>query len=184
MDTKMKVILGGMGAVVIVLLAVIAFRGNGSDLTPTEKKGLETLGMLRGRGSRQEACEANAVAALKTYATAQKAWKKANYGGDGGYCKTFKALYSRELIPKIMADATSMRIGYQGYYFIDAKVENSLYEFGLFATPCIYGKTGANTFYVDTTGTVLMKDLGQGEENSWGQRPAPDLKPDDTWVAP
>ena len=82
------------------------------------------------------------------------------------------------LILPAMAAANNAKAGDHGYYFIDVKVENPQDEFGLYAVPCEYGKTGVSTFYVSTDGTVWKKDLG-------GQLPDPAKPPDvrdGTWV--
>lgn len=144
--------------------------------------------------SRMQANEANAVAALKQYSVAQAIFMKANYGGVAAnglqakqYCPDFSRLGGEnayvngggnklELIPSVFAEATSPAIGYQGYFFINAKV-NYTNEYGLYAVPCVYEKTGINTYYIDGKGTVFMKDLG-------GELPNPEAKPDNTWVIP
>ncbi len=148
--------------------------------------------------SRMQANEINAIAALKCYATAQATFKKANYAQAAGlrpkvYCPDFRRLggpaaYKKasgarlELIPGAFAMADSPNRGYQGYYFInDPNIRNGLYEFGLYAVPCVYDKTGINTYYIDTKGTVFMKDLGGKVPGKGG---GAYRRGDNTWVVP
>lgn len=140
---------------------------------------------------------ANAVAVLKQYATAQAIYRKANYAAANGlpprsYAPSFRLLGGSnahkmasgmplELLPIIFSEATK-RSDYQGYYYVDistrnAKLLDCAKEFALCAVPSIYEKTGTNTFVVDQTGTVLMKDT-KGI-------PVTDLSEvDSTWVVP
>jgi len=148
--------------------------------------------------SRMQANESNAVAALKQYATAQSMFKKANYGGvttNALTAKCYAVNFSKlgggtgqayvngnntplELIADVFADATTTTTGYQGYYFTDDATAglNWMYEFGLYADPCVYEKTGINAYSVNTKGTVYMKDLGGTASGGTGQ--------DSTWVVP
>lgn len=115
--------------------------------------------------NRTQANESNAIASLKQYATAQMVWKKAKYDTEnpGNFTPDFTQLATKDLIPAVMADATNPDTGYQGYYFMaDPAVSDWEHEIGLYAIPCRYGSSGVNTFYIDATGVVYMKDL-EGE---------------------
>lgn len=118
--------------------------------------------------SRMQANESNAILALKEYATAQHNWKKAKYGGgDAPYASKFTELGNKDLIPLVFVNATGIAgSGYQGYYFVDdTSVENWHYDFGLYAYPLVYTKSGVNAFHLGAEGTVLMRDQGsQGNE--------------------
>jgi len=136
--------------------------------------------------------ETNAAAALKTYSGAQAIYQKANYGpandlAEKRYAPSFCMLggkrahhntagTSLRLLPDVFANATQMN-GYQGDYFIDGVVSNPEKECSLFAVPCIYGKTGFHSYWMDQSGLVRMKDLG-------GRVPTPVEIIDDTWVVP
>lgn len=130
--------------------------------------------------SRMQTNETNAAASLKTYGAAQNIYKKANYSNNGkqalaskSYCPDFKFLGGAaahlkgdgsklKLIPDVFADAT-LAVGYNGYFFTNQTgpaIASWVNEYGLYADPCAYGKTGVNTFHMDTQGVVLMKDLG------------------------
>ncbi len=125
--------------------------------------------------SRMQANEATALGALKTYASAQEVYRKSNFlARIGGapyrdfYCPHFIQLYynysgdSIELIPQGMADATITN-GYHGYFFAQDNALGLLdfrYSYGLFAHPCLYDKTGVNSYYVDETSAIRMKDSG------------------------
>ncbi len=129
--------------------------------------------------SRMQANEANAIGALKDYATAQSAYKRTNYGiynslPSKSYCPDFTKLGGPNahlksggdriaLIPTIFAAASSTSSGYQGYYFTnDGNLPSNewVYDFGLYADPCIHDSSGINTYYIDATNTIKMRDLG------------------------
>ncbi len=146
--------------------------------------------------SKMQANESNAVGALKNYATAQATFKKANYAQAAGltpkqYCPTFTRLggstaYTKtsgallELINGQFAQATGTSAGYQGYYFTDdVDITNWLYTFGLYADPCVYDKSGINTYCVNSKGTVFMKDLGGTASGGTGYTAT-----DTTWAVP
>lgn len=125
--------------------------------------------------SRMQANETAAIAALKAYASAQETFRKGNslarIAGapyQDYYCPSYIQLYYGfsgpvlELIPQSMADAT-LQNGYQGYFFVqDATlaIEDYRYQYSLFAHPCVYDKTGVNSFYIDESTAVRMKDSG------------------------
>lgn len=144
--------------------------------------------------SRKAANETNAAATLKEYATAQYLFKKSNYAGINGLpAKQFSSLFAKlggpnayvnaggdllELISRGFAEATVATVGLQGYYFTDSQlVSNWLYDFGLYADPCVYEKSGINSYSVDGKGLVMMKDLGPS--GSGGNATV-----DSTWVNP
>jgi prepilin-type N-terminal cleavage/methylation domain-containing protein len=145
--------------------------------------------------SRMQANESNAIACLKQYAAAQEMYRKAGYSmlDPAVKTKTYAVSFTRlgganadiknggdqlELIPDMFGDATTPVAAYQGYYFQDdAKVTNNQYEFGLFADPAFYGKTGLDSYHIGMQGVVLMKDLGS--TGSGGSQTI-----DSTWVAP
>lgn len=127
--------------------------------------------------SKIQANETNAVAALKQYGTAQNTYMKANYsnipanlgqpkmytnafttlGGAGAHQNAAGTLLT--LIPAVFAEATQAN-GFQGYFFTDdANVTNWTYEYGLYADPCLYEKSGNNSYHIGTQGTVVMDDL-------------------------
>lgn len=117
--------------------------------------------------SRIQANETNAVAALKTYATAQNTWIKAKYDSTsdsssaGQYTDDFTVLAEKELIPGPMSSATSSTTGYQGYFFSEpTSGVNWGFTYALFALPCAYEQSGINSFFVDTSGTVRYSDQG------------------------
>jgi len=129
--------------------------------------------------SRMQANEASAIGALKQYATSQTAYKRSNYGPANGlatqsYCPNFSNLGGPtahvkssgnpiDMIPPPLAAATTTTTGFQGYYFTnDANLPPGewVYDFGLYGDPCVYGRSGINTYYINGKGTVLMKDLG------------------------
>ncbi len=130
--------------------------------------------------SRMQANESNAVGALKNYSTAQSQFKKANYAAQNSltpkqYAPAFMNLGNNSagsaytnssgtpltLINPAFADATTTTTGYQGYYFADnANITNWVYDYGLYADPCIYNKTGINSYYIGSDGTVYMSDVG------------------------
>ncbi len=148
--------------------------------------------------SRVMANESNAVASLKVYCTAQSMYKKANYASANGlqaqqYAPSFAVLGGPgahknssgaplSLVSDVFARATGPTSGYQGYYFVDIKVNdgkplNPLYEYALCAVPCQYDRTGIHTYVIDHRGTVQMKD-NQGQ-------PVTDLgEVDATWGMP
>ena len=143
--------------------------------------------------SRKQANEMNAIGATRTYAGAQSIYKKANYAAGNDlkpkqYCPTLPGLSAHKtadgraigLIPPPLAAAISPERGYQGYYFLELKGIEYQDEFGLYAAPCQYGKTGSNTFFIGTDGTTYMKDMG-GEVPDPAQRPNLD---DGTWTTP
>lgn len=146
--------------------------------------------------SRMQANETNAVAALREYVSAQYDYQKANYAvPNGGSAHSFCDDFSRlggtnayvkqssdklELIPAVFAAATSTTIGYQGYFFTNDQnvaAASWKYYFGLYADPCDYGKTGINSYYVSSTGTVKMKDLG-------GSPSSGTATIDSSWIVP
>lgn len=119
--------------------------------------------------SRMQANESNAVMALKTYSTAQHNWKKAKYGGSGApFASDYTQLGSKELIPQIFVDANAVdSSGYQGYYFInDPDIVNWSYDFGLYAYPVVYEKSGVNSYWTGAEGTVLQNDAGGQAEST------------------
>jgi len=147
--------------------------------------------------SRMQANETNAATSLRTYATAQYIYKKGDFSNNGqqvgdrkSYATNFASLGGKsahkkangepiKLIPDAFADATSTN-GYNGYYFIkqtSPKIENWTWEFGLYAVPCSYGKTGIHTFHIDSAGIVKMKDLGGRLPDRW-------TTIDKTWIIP
>jgi len=145
--------------------------------------------------SRMQANETNATAACKTYANAQAIYKKANYGGVAANALTAQAYNPNFanlggtaahvngagtpliLIPDIFANSTILA-GYQGYFFSNSTlIANWVYEYGLYADPIAYAKTGANSYWIDTQGVVRMKDLGGAQ--SGGNNAI-----DTTWVVP
>lgn len=116
--------------------------------------------------SRMQANESNAIAALKQYATAQATWKKAKYDptNPGDYAPDYTVLGSKDLIPQVFVDANAATSsGYQGYWFNnDAAIGNWAYDFGLYAYPVLYEKSGINAYHVGGAGTVLMQDANNG----------------------
>jgi type IV pilus assembly protein PilA len=137
--------------------------------------------------SRMQANESNAVGALKNYSTAQSQFKKANYAthqtgltakqyapsfmnlgpNQAGSAYTNSSGTELTLINPAFADATTTTTGYQGYYFADsANITNWVYDYGLYADPCIYNKTGINSYFIGSDGTVYMSD--EGDSGSGG----------------
>lgn len=133
--------------------------------------------------SRMQANETNAIGALKIYAAAQGIFKKANYAANNGmqtkqYCDDLQNLYSGtnaggdmiELIPEPLAraDDSGGAMPYQGYLFQDDALplppapESWQDNFGLFAYPSTYGKTGVNSYCIHGSAMVYQKDTGQG----------------------
>ena len=128
--------------------------------------------------SRMQANETNAAASLRAYATAQATYKKANYAAANGlsnrqYCPTISGLANHvnaagsalALIPPPFAEADSGNgnpVAYNGYLFTPDALSDWQDQFGAFARPGVYGKTGVNTFYIGTDGTVYMSDT-QGQ---------------------
>ena len=135
--------------------------------------------------NRKQANEANAVAALKTYATAQATYKSRNIsetsincnhsaGKPKWYADLYIALYAdtdstRNAIRLIAeafynADAQGYKTkgAFEGYFFTDdATIPPSGWEtrFGLYADPAEYGKSGTKSFYIETDGVVKMNDM-------------------------
>ncbi|MBN2712135.1 MAG: DUF3352 domain-containing protein [Planctomycetes bacterium] len=132
--------------------------------------------------SRLEANETNAVASLKTFGAAQNIYLKARYSVKEGqpekrYAISLAELGEKQLIPGVMAAATSPEKGYQGYYFQIVTKEDPKYAYAAYAIPCRYGVTGTNTFFIDTQGIVFMKDTK-------GKLPENDDPHDGTWQIP
>lgn len=141
--------------------------------------------------SRKAANESNAIAALKTYGTAQTTYKNANYsqlattGAGAGLSKWFASLYINlysdvdgggtpaRLIsePFFNADSTTYAAAgaFQGYFFTDLNIAAISgvagfwnYDFGLFADPASYSKSGTNSYYVGSDGVAKMWDSAAG----------------------
>ncbi|EFK96007.1 secreted protein [sediment metagenome] len=135
-----------------------------------------------------KADEIEAIRALKCFAGAQGIYKRANYASMNGlpakqFAPSFSFLSSHtnvngvaiHLIPPLMAEAVGPEKGFFGYYFVDAKMPDPMSQFGLFAAPCQYGKTGIHAFFADETGMVRQKDLA-------GKAPDPAKPIDETWT--
>lgn len=143
--------------------------------------------------SRIQANESNAIAACKSYITAQNTFLKANYSQKINadekqfYCTDFSQLYYLtweghenylNLIPEVFAKATTSDNGYQGYYFKDFA---NKYVCKIVAMPCLYSKSGINTYYADNSGAVLGKDLGTaGFTDTLDES----YQPDNSWFSP
>jgi prepilin-type N-terminal cleavage/methylation domain-containing protein len=147
--------------------------------------------------SRMQANESAAIGALKTYASNQSIYQKANYSGannnQGGGPKRFASSFTNlggtaahknaggtllALIPDVFATATVATTPYQGYFFTnDAAVTNFAFDFGLYADPAMYGKSGINSFHIGGQGVILQKDLATA--GSGGSQTL-----DSTWVVP
>ncbi len=144
--------------------------------------------------SRKAANETSAAATLKEYATAQYLFQKCNYAGLNGLtAKQFSPIFMKlggpnayvnaggnllELISRGFAEATTVTTGLQGYYFADSQlVSNWLYDFGLYADPCVYEKSGINSYFIDGKGMVMMKDLGPSGSSG-------NATVDSTWINP
>lgn len=124
--------------------------------------------------SRMQANETNAAASLRAYATAQATYKKADYGFVNGgthrqYCATISGLANHvnaagsalALIPPPFAEAdtgNAAPVAYNGYLFTPDGLTDWQDQFGAFAKPGVYAKTGTNSFYIGTDGTVYMSD--------------------------
>lgn len=114
--------------------------------------------------SRMHANEANAVAALKSYVTAQTTWQKARFKAEnapaGQYCPTLAPLAKKDLMPGVFAKAKGPANAWQGYYFVPAKKNtNWAFDMALYAIPAAYDKSGINTFFIDGTGVVRFRDM-------------------------
>ncbi len=127
--------------------------------------------------SRMQANESNAIGALRSYAAAQATYKKANYSAKiatsigqwfagannstNGITK-LGICNGLTLIPNGFALAINSTAAYQGYWFEDDAALGTgpswKYQFGLFAYPAVYTKTGINTYFIDTTGEVKGSD--------------------------
>ncbi len=135
--------------------------------------------------SRMQANETNAIGALKTYASAQSIYLKSNFsagssphsGNTQEYASTLAQLADKDLIGPAFTAATTVNTGYQGYYFGSATQSSWKYDFNLYSWPCVYDKTGVNSFYIDGVGEVRGKDLG-----SSGSGTTPTV--DTTWWTP
>ena len=135
--------------------------------------------------SRIQANESNAIAACKQYAASQNIYIKSNYAlrnlGRRGYASEIEMLSTHvnvdnqpiELISNAFRDASTgdddarRASGYQGYWFKEAGYEpfeddaGWTYGYAAFAFPASYNRTGVNSFWIDTKGVVMKKDLGK-----------------------
>ena len=135
--------------------------------------------------SRIQANEANAVAACKQYAAAQNIYHTAGHARRNhnrpGYCPTVAGLAAEtnvdgepiELISHAFRDAATgdaeerRASGYQGYFFLESAAPpfdtpaGWTFDYAMYAYPCLYNRTGLNSFWIDLRGVVLMKDLGE-----------------------
>jgi type II secretory pathway pseudopilin PulG len=129
---------------------------------------------------RRQALETNAMGACRAYATAQAAYHRNDWDGDGKqeYASDLRELCmpkdfdgSGSWCPTIddaFAAATSPQTPKHGYWFKDmatigGKPINWATDFALCAMPARYGRTGYHVFIVSTNGTVWGKDLGKSE---------------------
>lgn len=138
--------------------------------------------------SRAGSGEALAVANLRSYASAQYMYRRADHDGDGiyEYACPYVELYATQqrgmpigLIDEAFANASrddppgGATVPKAGYVFVDIVGEeggeayddgkgNFEMSFGLCAIPSEYGKTGRNTFIIGADCTVYRKDT-QGE---------------------
>lgn len=129
--------------------------------------------------SRVAANEAATVAALRTYLGAQNQFYRMDPYGKGlrVYAnpedgKGFPDLYeiggpgsggsALRMIDLSFAEASSPARPKAGYYFVDLTYGDYSIDCGLCAVPARYPSTGRNTFVMDVSGTVYMKDT-QGE---------------------
>ena len=93
--------------------------------------------------------------------------KKSDDPNTGLYARPFGELYKYgdtavDLMGLEFAEAVDAHHGLNGYYFADDPrvPPQSESAFGLFAIPCLYGKTGDFVYYIDQNGAVLEKDPG------------------------
>ena len=119
--------------------------------------------------------ETNAVAALKHYGAAQNTYRAAT----GKYATSLQQLSTASLIPQVLSAAAPRELGsgatpFQGYVFVmvtkrkGQRIDPRREPYGLAAVPSVYEKTGNNTYMIDQSGSVLMKDL-------WGRSAPQDL---------
>lgn len=148
-----------VGAVVLLVTGVIMFPSRSLD--------------------RRDAEESAAVAALRTCATAQAAYRREDWDSDGvkAYATPYALLHNQagergkpiELIDAGLAAARGERgEPHQGYLFqgmrtIAGKKINWVDDFALCAAPAEYGKAGRRTFIIKTDATTWAKDLGKSE---------------------
>lgn len=134
--------------------------------------------------SRMQANQSNAVAALKTYASSQVTYKNADYSGNAiqagnhkEYTDDFALLNTAQdgagtainLITPVFAaaDFDIPGVAYQGYLFDDDdNVASWVDDFGLYAIPGVYGKSGTNSYWIGTAGSVRMLDSGDGADGA------------------
>lgn len=133
-----------------------------------------TVWIPRRLRARYAASERNGITALREYAQAQEIYRKshAGAGSAGAYAASFRDLGGSEagegpgLLPESFAQATKEN-GYCGYFFTDAVEDlagNPLQrteDYGLFAHPCRYGRTGVASYCVFADGTVYAADAGE-----------------------
>jgi hypothetical protein len=133
---------------------------------------------VRPMGSRIVANETSAVASLIVMLAAQAVFHKTDHYGRGALVyanptdgRGFPDLYEvndtpLKLIDSMLAQATSPNSPKHGYYFVNItqSVDGAPYEptiaFGACAVPAAYGSSGRNTFVIDVSGTVYVKDTG------------------------
>ncbi len=110
-----------------------------------------------------------AVAALRTYLGAQNQYYRTE-----GRLASWAELVRFGLVHKAMAEATTPERARAGYYFVEIRTEGVDIP-SLCAVPAKYRKTGRNTFVIDVTGVVHMKDTGGKPVRTW-----PDIA--DGWI--
>ena len=137
--------------------------------------------------------EAAAVAALRTYLSAQNQFHRTDHYGTGQLVYAnptdgvgFPDLYKiggpgsggkeLKLIDFSSAKATPGGSPRAGYLFCDVVFEDPSFDCGLCAYPAVYGRSGRNTFMIDVTGVIYQKDTGGKPVAKW-----PDLEADG-WV--
>ena len=131
--------------------------------------------------TRRHADEAKAVGSLRVYAEAQIMshrgdWVDSGTPGVLEYAHPYPKLYSKlengvpiALIDESFATARGPNgTPRHGYLFLDMKTIggkkiNWVDDYALCATPAKYGSTGRRTFFINTTGTVWGKDLGESK---------------------
>ena len=127
--------------------------------------------------------ESNAVAALRSYERAERAYRQGNPQGE--FAQSLLPLLAGGHIAAQLAKADGgnpQAQAFQGYLFVpvvrrNGTLLNPKSEVSLCAYPAAWDRTGINTFILVPDGTILMKDT-QG-------KPVRDLAElDDTWVTP
>jgi len=114
-----------------------------------------------------------AISALKAYYDAQYQFKdrglkkRADNPSISLFARPFSELsrYGEQnlgLVSPEFAAAVDAHHGFNGYYFADDPrvPPGSESVFGLFAVPCLYGKTGDFVYFIDGAGKIHEKDPG------------------------